>query len=126
MSENNTSSLDPVLLRESVISMVVESWRVSRVFERILNKLDAAEKTRYVSQFRWFMKKVDEALLQANMKVVNVEGQVFDPGMAATAINIDEFDSEDTLIVDKMLEPIIMDNDGIVRSGTVILKKVEK
>lgn len=126
MSENNTSSLDPVLLRESVISMVVESWRVSRVFERILNKLDAGEKTRYVSQFRWFMKKVDEALLQANMKVVNVEGQVFDPGMAATAINIDEFDSEDTLIVDKMLEPIIMDNDGIVRSGTVILKKVEK
>jgi hypothetical protein len=56
---------------------------------------------------------------------VNIEGLPFDPGMAATAINISDFLSEDRLIVDQMLEPIIMSETGIVKMGTVLLRKVE-
>ena len=54
-----------------------------------------------------------------------VQGHPFDPGMAATPLNIEEFESEDALIVDQMLEPIIMGHDGVVRTGTVTLRKVE-
>lgn len=59
------------------------------------------------------------------MRIVNVEGHVFDPGMAATPLNLEEFKPDDTLIVDQMLEPIIMGPDGVVRTGTVTLRKVE-
>ena len=59
------------------------------------------------------------------MRIVNVEGHEFDPGMAATPLNIEEFDSEDALIVDQMLEPIIMGPDGVIRKGTVTLRRVE-
>ena len=64
-------------------------------------------------------------LAEAGMRIVNVEGQQFDPGIAATALNIEEFASEDSLIVDQMLEPIIMGPVGVVRTGTVTLRKVE-
>lgn len=112
-------------ITKAVISMATESWRFSRVFERLLTKLDAGEQTRYQSQFRWFLKKVDEALEQADLRLVNVEGHPFDPGMAATPLNIEDFQTSDFLVVDQMLEPIIMGKDGLVKIGTVTLRKVE-
>lgn len=125
MIENNKITTTPEAMRDAVISMAVESWRFGRVFDRLLTKLDAGEQNRYKSQFRWFLKKVEEALDQANLRIVNVEGHPFDPGMAATPLNIEEFATEDTLMVDQMLEPIIMGKKGLIRTGTVTLRKVE-
>ena len=119
------ASVTPDTMRETVVSMAVESWRFGRVFERLLLKLDAGEQNRYKSQFRWFLKKVEDALEQSDMKLVNVEGHLFEPGMAATPLNIEEFEADDILMVDQMLEPIIMGKEGLVKTGTVTLRKVE-
>lgn len=108
----------------AIISMAMESWRFSKVFDRLLIKLDAGEQKRYKSQLRWFMKKVEESLEQVDLRIVNIEGQSFDPGIAATPLNIEDFDSEDSLIIDQMLEPIIMGKDGLVKMGTVILRRI--
>jgi hypothetical protein len=112
-------------LTKSLLDIAVESWRFGRLFDRLLSKLDAGEQGRYRGQFRWFQRKLEEALTSAGLRLVNVEGHPFDPGMAATSLNIGEFDSRDVLIVDQMLEPIIMGPEGIVRTGTVTLRKVE-
>lgn len=104
--------------------MAVESWRFGRVFDRLLTKLNAGEQNRYKSQFRWFIKKVEEALEQADLRIVNVEGHCFDPGMAATPLNIEEFDANDSLMIDQMIEPIIMGKKGLIKTGTVTLRKV--
>ncbi len=120
-SEENIAALS-----SSLINIAVESWRFGKLFDRMLTKMDAGEQSRYRSQFRWFLKKLEESLSDSGMRLVNVEGQIFDPGMAATALNIDEFGENDELIVEQMLEPIIMGPDGILRSGTVMLRKVEQ
>ena len=112
------------MLTQVVIGMAVESWRFGRTYDRLLTKLDAGEQNRYKSQFRWFIKKVEEALEQADMRIVNVEGHPFDPGMAATPLNIEEFDANDALMVDQMIEPIIMGKEGLIKTGTVTLRKV--
>lgn len=121
-SDNQQQSIEKI--RDSIISMAIESWRFGRTFERLLKKLDAGEQSRYLSQFRWFIKKVEDSLEQAQLRIVNVEGHHFDPGMAATPLNIEEFAPDDELIVDQMLEPIIMSEQGIVKTGTVTLRKV--
>lgn len=113
-------------MRDAVIIMAIESWRFGRVFDRLLTKLDAGEQNRYKSQFRWYIKKVEEALDQADLRIVNVEGHSFDPGMAATPLNIDEFDEKDALMVDQVLEPIIMGKEGLIKTGTVTLRKVKE
>jgi len=115
----------PEALRYAVVTMAIESWRFGRLFERPITKLDAGELKRHRSQFLWFLKKIGESLEQAGMRIVNVEGLPFDPGMAATPINIEEFDTKDDLIVDQMLEPIIMGKEGLIKSGTVTLRKVQ-
>lgn len=112
-------------MRDAVVRMAVESWRFAKVFDRLIMKLDAGEQNRYRSQFRWFIKKVEEALEEADLRIVNVEGHPFDLGMAATPLNIEEFDTKDDLMVDQMLEPIIMGREGLIRMGIVSLRKVE-
>ena len=125
MSKDKQPNITPNILTQSVVSMAVESWRLAKMFDRLLTKLDAGEQNRYKSQFRWFIKKVEEALEQVDLRIVNVEGSPFDPGMAATPLNIEEFDTKDILVVDQMLEPIIMGKEGLVKTGTVTLRKVE-
>jgi hypothetical protein len=118
-------SADAERLERSLIEMAVESWRFSRLFARIVSKLDAGEGSRYVNQLRYFQKKVEESLDGSGLKLVNVEGQQFDPGMAASAINIGDFGPDDLLLVEQMVEPIIMGPDGLRRQGTVMLRKVQ-
>ena len=126
MEETQEIVATPETMRDVVISMAVESWRFSRVFERMLTKLDAGEQGRYVSQLRWFYKKIEDSLAQVDLRIVNVEGYPFDPGIAATPLNIEDFDAKDVLIVDHMLEPIIMGKEGLVRMGTITLRKIEQ
>ena len=111
-------------MRDAVVGLAIESWRLGRVFERLLQKLDAGEQNRYRSQFRWFIRKAEEVLEQADLRIVNVEGHPFDPGMAATPLNIEEFDPNDALMVDQMIEPIIMGKEGLIKTGIVTLRKV--
>lgn len=109
----------------SLLGMAVESWRFGRLVDRLLGKLDAGEQGRYRSQFRWFQRKIEDSLSIAGLRIVNVEGHPFDPGMAATPLNIADFQSQDELVVDQMLEPIIMGPEGLIRTGTVTLRKIE-
>ena len=108
----------------SLINIVIESWRFSKIFERVLTKLDAGDRSRYEGQYKWYVKKLQESLNEADLKLVNLEGQNYEPGVAATAININDFDSDDSLAIEQMLEPIIMGPEGILRHGTVILRKI--
>jgi len=112
-------------MEQSLIGIVVEGWRFSRLFGRVVSKLDAGDAGRYVNQLRYFQKKLEENLNANGLKLVNVEGQPYEPGMAASALNLGDFAPDDALIVEHMLEPIIMGPDGLRKQGTVLLKKVE-
>ena len=111
--------------RHLLVDMAIDSWRLARLFERLLTKLDAGEAPRFANQLRYHLKRLEERLHDADLKLVNLEGQRYDAGIAASALNIGDFGPADVLIVEQMLEPIIMGADGVVRSGTVMLQKVE-
>lgn len=111
-------------VEKALLDIAVETWRFARLFARVIAKLDAGEANKYVNQLRYFQKKVEESLRTAGVRVVNVEGQLFDPGIAASALNLADFAPDDKLIVDQMIEPIIMGVSGLKKEGTVMLRKV--
>ena len=114
---------DSEIVTKSLLDLATESWRFGRVFERVLARLDAGEKGRYQGQFQWFRRRVEDSLRDAGMQMVNVEGQPFEPGVAATPLNIADFQENEALVIDQMLEPIIMGPEGVVRTGTVTLRR---
>jgi len=107
-----------------VVSMGIESWRFCRVFDRVLKKLDAIEQQRYLSQLRFHMSSTEKNLADAGLRLVNLEGQRFDDGMAVVAVNSNDFEASENLFVEQMLDPIVMNADGLVRMGRVILGRV--
>lgn len=111
-------------IEQALIEIAVESWRFSRLFAKVVSKLDAGDSGRYVNQARYFQKRIEENLESNGLKLVNVEGQTYDTGMAASALNLGDFGPDDHLLVDQMLEPIIMGTTGLRKQGTVMLRKV--
>lgn len=115
---------DEVLaLKNAIGEMAVEAWRFGKVYERMMLKLDARDRERFANQLRWFFKKMEEALNGSGLHMISIEGRPYDPGIAAKALNIDEFAGDEPLVVEQMLEPIIMENDKVFKSGTVLLRR---
>lgn len=123
LNQLTSDGVDNTLLNP-LTDVIIESWRFSKLFSRLLQQLDAGNNSRYLNQQRYFLKKLEESLNVAGLRLINLEGTEYDPGIAATALNLADFDSEDRLVIEQMLEPIIMNEDGVVRTGTVMLKKV--
>ena len=117
---------DQNVLIESLISIASEMFRFRSVFERAVGKLDIGEQGKYLSQYAWFSKRVERALDAAGLRTVDLTGGLYELGMAAAPLNIEEFDLEDTLYVAQMMQPIIMRGTDVMKSGTVILGRIEK
>ena len=111
------------LLSTSLIEMGIESWRFLRTMERMALALDADQQKRAISRFHYFQKRIIDTLESAGLKLVALDGSEFGPGLAATAVNAGDFEPGDRLEVDQTLEPVVMGTDGVIRSGTVTLRK---
>ena len=112
--------------RKALIDVSIEGWRFARIFGRLISKLDAGEAPRYANQARYFLKKIDDGLEEFGLRIVSLEGQPYDTGMAVSALNITDFGPDDVLFVEQMVEPVVMGPDGLVRGGTAMLAKVNQ
>ena len=110
----------------TLLTLAVEAWRFGRMVERLLVRVNEKDRQRHHGQLRWFQKRLEESLAELGMRIISVEGQEFDPGTAATPVNIEDFASDEVLIVDQMLEPIVMGPGGVIKTGTVTLKRMEQ
>lgn len=113
-----------IVAKASLIDLAVDAWKFSRLFNRVISKLDAGEQSRYANQMRFFLKRIESAAETAGARIVSIEGQSFEPGMAASPLNLEDFEEGDNLFVEQMLEPIVMGSDGVLRTGTMMLRKL--
>lgn len=116
----------PDAATDAVIKIAVESWRFGRIFEKTAAKLEGTKRERCMNQILSFNKKIENYLEALGLRMVSIEGTPFEPGIAAVPLNVEDFKADDELVVDRMLEPIIMGKDGLVRVGKVTLRKMEK
>lgn len=126
MKPRKTNEAEIDNLKKSIVAVATELQRFKGVFLSAVGKLGMDEQNKYISQYSWFDKKVKKALAEAGYTCVDVEGKIYDPGMAVTPLNIDDFEPEDILFVRQMIEPIIMCNNTVAKMGTVLLGRVEE
>ena len=105
--------------------IAAETYRLKGVFKRAIRIAEPGEKKKYMSQFNWFEKKVLAALEDMDIRAIDLAGEKYDPGMAVTPLNLDDFETDGSLIIDRMIEPVIMKGRDLIRTGTVLLKEEE-
>lgn len=113
-------------IEEALMDIAVQSWKSMRLADRVVSKLDVGEQTRYVNQFKFFNRKITDRLKSAGYTVKDLTGHTFETGMAVSVINMEEFGEQDVLEVEHMLEPLIMKDGKIRRTGTVSLRKSKR
>lgn len=107
---------------DDLVTLSVESWKLIRLFQRAVGKLEPSEQVKFVNQARYFQKKIDAMLDARGIRLQSLEGMPFEPGLAATPLNLDEFDGgADQLFVVQMIEPVVMGPSGVVKTGTCVL-----
>ena len=111
--------------RDLLVGITVDAWKLAQAFERLVLRLSPDDGAKYQGQLRYFQKRAADTLSTVGLSLVSLEGQAFDAGAAATPLNISDFEPDDMLIVEQMIEPIVMDSTGVVRTGTVLLAKAK-
>lgn len=109
-------------VRIAIAKLSIEYWRITRSYERNLpNMLNSASSA--VSTIRNSEKKFLAILLENGISLQQYEGQDYSANLPLTVINTDEFDGNENLIVQQMLEPTLIDGKGIIHIGKAILSR---
>lgn len=103
--------------------LAVESWRFAKDYRRLVLKLDANEQNRFANKLNYFIQRLQACLAEGGLTLVSLEGQPYEMGIAADVLNLDDYSSDEDLIIDQMIEPVIMGPDGIVRTGKAMVRR---
>lgn len=119
------SSAREVDLQRALADVAVESWRFLLAFDRALLGVDADQRRRAASKAHYFQTRLTEALDSAALKLVVLDGSAFGPELPAQAINAADFGPNDKLEIAQTLEPVVMGPEGVVRAGSVMVRRIE-
>ena len=108
-------------MKNQIIDLAIESWRLSKFTQELIEDRDITEQEKFNRKVLWFNDKLEKILETLNIKLVNLEDSKFDIGMPVKAINIEEFKGCEELVITKMLEPVVMCDDLLDRTGTVLI-----
>ena len=111
-------------LIKCLVSIESELFRFEKTYNRLLTKLEPKDINKYLSQFNWFKKSVTKALQQSGLACVDLTNQEYDAGMALTPLNLEDFESDDKLYIQEMIQPIIMLDENVIQAGTAILGRL--
>lgn len=101
--------------RKALIDIMIESWRFMNVFRNAMMKLSSEEQERYKGRYSWFSRRLNEIAETAGLRIIEInQGETYDIGMAVKALNIEDFQVDETLFIEQMIEPIIMEKDSVI------------
>lgn len=120
-AQSNTEVIEHgVLLR-----VATDSWRFSRSFLGLVRNLDPKDQNRHLASMRFFQRQLTDALRELGYEFADIEGQQFDPGLPITVLNLSEFQADDLLMIDQVLEPVILKNGAVVKTGTALARRID-
>lgn len=110
---------------EALLSIATETWRACSGVTSTAMSLPPIERSKIERQLKWLRRSVVNALSDADLELINLEGQDYALGSAATPLNIEDFSAEEPLQISQMVTPLIMSPNGVVRMASVILRRKE-
>lgn len=106
---------------QAMADLATEAWRFSRVAERCAMNMDIMDADRFLNQYDWFARKIQAVTQEAGLWTVDLTGQVYEPGMAVSPLNLEDFPEGTPLVIAQMVEPVLMENGNVRKMGTAML-----
>jgi hypothetical protein len=101
-----------------------ELWKALRAFDRALPLLPLDQQRSVHAQLRFSRGRLDSLLTEIGLRLTTFDGQSYGPGLPASAINADEVDGIDELVVTQTIEPaVVCDGQALVQGRVLVGKK---
>lgn len=118
-----TQDREKETLQLAIAEIAAESWRFELALKKVLGRMDVMEAERFSRQYGYFIKRVDRAMASAGLTMLDLTGQPYSVGLPVQAMNIEEFDEDASLIVTQTIEPVVMADGRVVKTGIVMLDR---
>ena len=114
---------DGNMVSQALVDLAAESWRLDRQVQRAAGGMDPMDADRFLNQFEWYMRKVGAVLEENGLYTVDLTGEEYSVGLAVTPLNLEDFPegSDMRFRIAQMVEPIVMENGRVRKTGTVML-----
>lgn len=109
--------------QSAAAAMAVDFWKLLRVTERALAALPEEKRKRIEAQLRFSASRLERHLADLDISLATFEGQAFGPELPAVAVNADEFEDADSLVVDSAVEPAVIIDGKVIQNARVMLKE---
>ena len=117
-------AFDADVMRISIAEIAAESWRYEQALSKAIRRMDPMDAERFYSQYSYFARQVKQAVDEAGLRVVDYAGQPYDVGLPVQAMNLEDFDEDEALIIAQTVEPVIMSEGRVIKTGMVMLDRV--
>ena len=113
-----------IMSEDTVLSLIIESWRFSQVMQKAVQELPKERQRRYDGRLEWYIKKLHDSLEALDCHVEDYTGRKYETGIPLTILNLDEFQEDDEIMIETMIEPVIIGNNGtVIKAGTAMGRK---
>lgn len=95
---------------KTMTKLVIELWRHNKT-----NKNTDNMRTRRLKN------QIEKIIELANIKIYDLEGEKYDPGLALEVIHFITDNNKSETIIDEMISPIVILNSKVINYGQVVL-----
>lgn len=103
--------------------LALDFWKLLRTSERIMSGLPEDKRTRFAAQLRFSSSRFDSHLESLGLSLPTFEGQLFGAELPAVAVNADDFETAQNLVVESAVEPALIWNGKVIQNARVMLKE---
>ncbi len=105
--------------------MAIDFWKLLRSYERLVMDAPAAATTRLEAQARFAAGRLAAHLESYGLQLVTFEGQPLSPQLPVVAINAEDLEGCDNLVIESTIEPAIVAGSRVVAVGRIIAREGE-
>ena len=115
-------------IRDSILDLLCETYRYSSLMFKMTKfavEIQPSNGKRVNGAFNRINKKILEIQDTLGVEIITLSG-LYQPELPVTPLNIDDFEVDDKLVIDEMIEPVIKEQGSskVLRMGKVMLKKI--
>ncbi len=103
--------------------LALDFWKLLRTAERIMAGLPEDKRIRVAAQLRFSSSRFDSHLESLGLSMPTFEGHQFGADLPAIAVNADDFESGENLIIDSAVEPALIWNGKVIQNARVMLRE---
>lgn len=117
---------NPEEKRANLVQLGCAIWALCQSLDRWKPRLGERAQRKAGNQTEWVWKQLKEVLKAEELELVNLEGQVWEPGDAVQILNPPEDGGVGRLVIDTMVEPVVMERGRPIRFGKAMVKPADE